>query len=345
MRAGQWVLLMANTLTAIAIATAAPAFRAVLRQHGHERFVRDAVTTLQVNVGRLCNIACHHCHVEAGPTRTEIMPAAVVDRLIELLDLNPGVRTVDLTGGAPEMNPHFQRLVIETRKRGRTVIDRCNLTVFFEPGLEHLPQFLATQGVHVVASLPCYTAENVDAQRGRGVFDESVAALRQLNALGYGQPESPLTLDLVYNPLGASLPPPQSRLEADYRRELRSLFGIEFHSLLTITNMPIKRFAAQLARTGATETYMSLLVNHFNPGTVSGLMCRSLISVGWQGALYDCDFNQMLDVPLGASGATGARTIWDVDDLNDLTGGLIATGSHCFGCTAGAGSSCSGALT
>jgi len=320
----------------------AAGFRAVLHRHGLPPLARGPVTTLQVNVGRLCNIACHHCHVEAGPTRTEIMPARVAQRVLALLERNPSVTTLDLTGGAPEMNPSFRDLVGGARRLGREVIDRCNLTVFFEPGQEDLPAFLAAEGVQVVASLPCYTAGNVDSQRGRGVFDGSIRALRMLNELGYGQAGSPLRLDLVYNPLGPSLPPPQAELERQYRDELRRLFGIEFHRLLTITNMPIRRFAAMLDRLGKAEAYMSLLVNHFNPATVPGLMCRSLVSVGWDGRLSDCDFNQMLDIPLGAA---PRRTIEEVDDLADLVGDRIATGRHCFGCTAGAGSSCGGALT
>jgi radical SAM/Cys-rich protein len=321
-----------------------PAFAATLRQHSLLALTREAVTTLQINVGRLCNLACHHCHVEAGPQRTEIMPERVVDRLVALLDLNPTIAVVDLTGGAPEMNPSFRRLVIEARRRHLRVIDRCNLTILLEPGYTDLPEFLAAQDVHLIASLPCYTAANVDRQRGLGVFNGSIEALKRLNALGYGRENSARRLDLVYNPLGASLPPSQSALEVQYREELGRLFGIEFHHLLTITNMPIKRFATQLAQTGQTDAYMSLLVNHFNPATVPGVMCRSLVSVGWDGQLYDCDFNQMLDIPLGASGSTGASTIWDIDAFDRLTGARIATGQHCYGCTAGAGSSCSGAL-
>jgi radical SAM/Cys-rich protein len=324
-------------------ATRSTSFSGTLRRHNLV-LERGSVTTLQVNVGRLCNLACHHCHVEAGPKRTEIMPASTADRLIELLDLNPAIELLDLTGGAPEMNPNFRRLVVEARRRGREVIDRCNLTVFFEPGYDDLPEFLAEHRVQVVASLPCYTAENVDRQRGRGVFQGSIEALKRLNALGYGRPESPLRLDLVYNPLGPSLPPPQERLETQYRDELHRLFGIEFHHLLTITNMPIKRFARLLERTGQHDAYMSLLVNHFNPATVMGLMCRSLVSVGWDGLLYDCDFNQMLDLPLRTTGARPGLTIWDINSFEGLAGARIATGSHCFGCTAGAGSSCSGAL-
>ncbi len=240
------------------------------------------------------------------------------------------------------MNGSFRYLVVEARRRGLRVIDRCNLTVLLDLGYDDLPEFLAAHGVHVIASLPCYSAENVDRQRGRGVFHGSIEALRRLNALGYGRPSSSLRLDLVYNPLGASLPPPQARLETKYREELGRLFGIEFHQLLTITNMPIKRFARLLERTGQRRAYMSLLVNHFNPKTVPGLMCRSLVSVGWDGRLYDCDFNQMLDMPLGA--AAGVRSIWDILSFDVLVGESIATRQHCFGCTAGAGSSCSGAL-
>ena len=328
----------------VAGAPAGASFASAIRDAGLPHLLRDRVTTLQVNVGRLCNLACHHCHVEAGPKATEVMPAAVAGRLIELLDLNPAIDLLDLTGGAPEMNPSFRFLVEEARRRGRRVIDRCNLTIFFEDGYGDLPEFLAAQQVHVVASLPCYTAGNVDKQRGRGVFDGSIEGLRRLNACGYGRPGSRLRLDLVYNPLGPSLPPPQAKLEADYREELGRLFGIEFHSLLTITNMPIRRFAWTLERTGKQAEYMSLLVNHFNPATVDGLMCRTLVSVGHDGRIYDCDFNQMLDMPIGSAGR-GVRTIWDEDDFGVLTGAPIATAPHCFGCTAGAGSSCSGALS
>lgn len=315
-------------------------FSEVLREHGLGALERGTVTTLQVNVGKLCNQACHHCHVEAGPKRTEIMPRNVAQRVIELLERNPSVQTVDFTGGAPELNPHFCWLVAETRRLGRRVIDRCNLTVLFEPGLQHMAEFLAEHEVSVVASLPCYQAENVEQQRGRGVFDKSIEALKKLNALGYGGAGSKLSLDLVYNPVGAFLPPPEAPLEAKYKAELSRRFGIEFSRLLTITNMPIKRFAHFLERTGQQEAYMSLLVNHFNASTVPAVMCRSLVSVGWDGRLFDCDFNQMLELPLGA----GPRTVWDVDRLDELIGTRVAVGSHCLGCTAGSGSSCSGAL-
>ncbi|MGE0460783.1 MAG: arsenosugar biosynthesis radical SAM (seleno)protein ArsS [Vicinamibacterales bacterium] len=318
-------------------------FAETLRRHGLPPLVRDRVTTLQVNVGRLCNLACHHCHVEAGPRRTEIMGSGVASQALALLTRHSQVDTLDLTGGAPELNPSFRDMVVEARRLGRTVIDRCNLTVFFEPGQGDLPEFLAAHRVQVVASLPCYTPDNVDRQRGLGTFTASVEALRHLNRLGYGRAGSSLRLDLVYNPLGASLPPRQDVLEQRYREELGRLFGIEFHRLLTITNMPIRRFAATLAREGRADAYMGLLVNHFNPATVRGLMCRSLLSVGWDGRLYDCDFNQMLEIPLG-SGGPSRLTLGDVDDLRQFEGRRIAVGSHCHGCTAGAGSSCSGAL-
>ncbi len=319
-------------------------FASTLARHRLGPLTRARVTTLQVNVGKLCNMACHHCHVDAGPKRTEIMPREVAARVVEVLAKNRDVDVVDFTGGAPELNPSFRWLVVQARRLGRRVIDRCNLTVLFEPGMEDMPDFLARNEVAIVASLPCYQTANVDAQRGKGAFDKSIEALRRLNAIGYGQPGSKLTLDLVYNPVGAWLPPAQAPLETKYKEELARLFGISFGRLLTITNMPISRFAHALSRDGKHDEYATLLVNHFNRATIDGLMCRSLVSVGWDGQLYDCDFNQMLDMPLGAAAATGARTIWDVDDLAVLEAQRIATGRHCHACTAGAGSSCSGAL-
>ncbi len=318
-------------------------FEETLRARGLGELRRGAVTTLQVNLGRLCNLACHHCHVEAGPKRAEILDSRTAERLLALLAASPRVEVLDLTGGAPEMNPSFRPLVQGGRRLGRRVIDRCNLTILLEPGYEDLAEFLAAEGVEIVASLPCYTQENVDAQRGRGTFAGSIAALRRLNALGYGKPGSPLRLDLVYNPLGPSLPAPQQDLERDYKRELGERFGIEFHHLLTITNMPIRRFADQLVRLGKTESYQALLVERFNPATVAGLMCRSQVSVDWTGRLYDCDFNLMLELPL-PHGDNRRPTIWDVDSLATLEGGAISTDRHCFGCTAGSGSSCSGAI-
>jgi len=315
-------------------------FEASLRRHGLPRLVRGSVDTLQVNVGRRCDLACHHCHVEAGPKRTERMSRATAERVLAVLERNPQVATLDLTGGAPELHEVFRPLVTGARALGRRVIDRCNLTVLFEPGQEDTAEFLADQRVDVIASLPCYTAENVDRQRGRKVFDRSIEGLRRLNELGYGGEDSELSLDLVYNPQGATLPPDQSELEARYREELREHFGIAFHRLLTLTNMPIKRFARQLEREGRDAEYLSLLANHFNPETVPALMCRTLVSVGWDGSLFDCDFNQMLELPL----AGAAKTLDDLEDLSLLDAAPIATGRHCHGCTAGAGSSCGGAL-
>jgi radical SAM/Cys-rich protein len=316
----------------------APHFDATLARQGLSPLRRESVLTIQVNVGKLCNQACHHCHVDAGPRRTEIMTRATAERVIEILAASPAVTTLDITGGAPELNPNFAMLVERARALGRSVIVRCNLTVTLEPGMEWLVDFYRRSQVELICSLPCYTAENVDQQRGSGVFEKSIVAMRQLNAAGFGRGE--LRLDLVYNPLGASLPPLQSELEARYRSELASNFGITFDRLLTITNMPIARFAHQLATTGDHAKYMSLLVNHFNPATVNALMCRTLVSIGWDGRLYDCDFNQMLEIPLGGMN----RTIWNIDDVSVLTGKRIATASHCFGCTAGAGSSCGGAI-
>ncbi len=301
---------------------------------------REEVKTLQLNIGKKCDLACHHCHVEASPARTEMMDRRVAERVLELLESNPEVELLDITGGAPELNEHFRFLVEGARARGRRVIDRCNLTILHQPGQEDTAEFLAEHEVEVVASLPCYTAENVERQRGRGVFGKSIQSLLWLNGLGYGLEDSPLRLDLVYNPQGAHLPPPQPELERRYRHELRELFGIEFHRLLTITNMPIKRFARDLRRRGQHEQYMSLLVNHFNPETLPGLMCRTLVSVSYDGEIFDCDFNQALDIPL----AGVRRTIWDIDDLAVLETLPVATGSHCFGCTAGPGSSCSGTI-
>ena len=321
-----------------------PDFQDVLRSGGHEPPRRERPRTLQVNVGKRCNQACHHCHVDAGPQRTEVMAHTTAERVVALLADSPKVDTLDLTGGAPELNPSFSFLVEHARRLGRRVIVRCNLTITLEPGMEYLPRFYRDQGVELICSLPCYTAANTDQQRGRGVFDRSIRALRNLNQLGYGRPNSPLVLNLVYNPLGAFLPPPQHTLEARYREELGRLFGIEFHQVLTITNMPIRRFAEQLHRWGKYGEYMGLLVNHFNPQTLPNLMCRHLVSVGWDGRLYDCDFNQMLELPIQTRGGQQASTVWDLHSADELTDVEITTGHHCFGCTAGAGSSCGGTL-
>ncbi len=312
-------------------------FDSVLRDY-KLTLTRAALTTVQINVGKLCNQACQHCHVAAGPKRTEIMSGQTANRIIELLAVTPEVHTVDITGGAPELNSNFRRLVCAAGQLGQHVIDRCNLTVLFEPGQNDLGDFLAKNEIEIVASLPCYTRENVDKQRGRGVFELSIAALRKLNDLGYGR-DPKLALHLMFNPGAASLPPPQPALEAEYKLRLREDFGILFNRLLALTNMPIQRFADFLHQSGRAEAYQKLLIDNFNAGTVEHLMCRSLISVSWDGKLYDCDFNQMLEIP-----AAGGKSIWDVDSFSVPAGQAISTADHCFGCTAGAGSSCGGAL-
>lgn len=314
-------------------------FHKTLKNH-ELKIERGSIEILQVNIGRLCNQACHHCHVEAGPKRTENMEEKTVIRVIELLEKSETVHTLDITGGAPEMNPHFKRLVTAARELGKKVIDRCNLTVLFEPGQEETAYFLKEHGVHLVASLPCYSKKNVEKQRGHGVFDKSVEALRFFNKLGYAQEGSPLRLDLVYNPTGPFLPPSQAKLKQDYKVELKELFGIEFNELFTITNMPIKRFLGDLEKSGKLNEYMELLVNSFNPHAVMGIMCRNLVSVSYNGELFDCDFNQMLELPLGA----GKTDVWKISSFNDFDNKPITFANHCYACTAGAGSSCGGAL-
>ncbi len=315
-------------------------FRDTLRENG-VALLRGPVETLQVNVGKLCNQTCRHCHVNAGPRRKEMMSAETLDRVLRLLARSPDVSTVDITGGAPELNPGFRRLVRRARELGKEVIDRCNLTVLLEPGQEGTARFLREHRVTVVASLPCYLEENVDQQRGAGVFEKSIRALRILNDLGYGTAPDAPELNLVYNPIGPELPPSQPVLEDDYRRELRARFGVEFSRLYTITNMPIERFRKDLKRLGLLGEYMQTLVAHFNPAAAEGVMCRTLISVSWDGRLHDCDFNQMLGLPL-APGLPG--TIGAVESLKELEAGAIVVADHCYGCTAGAGSSCGGTL-
>ncbi|MBK7963242.1 MAG: arsenosugar biosynthesis radical SAM protein ArsS [Bdellovibrionales bacterium] len=302
--------------------------------------VRKASQILQVNIGRLCNLACHHCHVEAGPKRTENMTEATVSRVIDLLKTSKNITTVDLTGGAPELNPHFKNLVITARALGKKVIDRCNLTVLYEPGQEETMHFLKHNQVHIVASLPCYSKENVEKQRGRGVFDKSIEAILSLNALGYGQIGSGFILDLVYNPTGPFLPPAQQKLESDYKKELKELFNIEFNQLYTITNMPIKRFLKDLEKSGRLDSYMELLANSFNPTAAKGIMCRDLVSIAWNGEVFDCDFNQMLELPL----SRGKTTVWDLASFDELENENITFANHCYACTAGAGSSCGGSI-
>ncbi|GGC01448.1 radical SAM/Cys-rich domain protein [Marinobacterium zhoushanense] len=301
--------------------------------------VRGASDTLQVNLGYRCNQRCVHCHVNAGPNRTELMAAETVDLVIEVL-MRRAIKTLDLTGGAPELNPEFRRLVSAARKLGVRVIDRCNLTILFEPGQEGLAEFLATEQVEVVASLPCYSLDNVDRQRGKGVFDKSIQGLQKLNALGYGQTAGGLQLNLVYNPQGPSLPPEQGRLQVDYKRELFEHFGIVFNDLYTLANMPIQRFGSMLISKGQFEPYMALLKANHLEANLANVMCRSLISVDWQGDLYDCDFNQQLGLHLGGKTKPHLRDLL----RQDYAGQPICVADHCYGCTAGQGSSCGGAL-
>jgi len=306
---------------------------------------RGHLEALQINLTYRCNQRCLHCHVNAGPTRSEAMTDDNLALLHQVIDAHP-VHTLDLTGGAPEMHPRFRELVRHARREGLRVIDRCNLSILSEPGYEDLAQFLAEQGVEVTASLPCYSRDNVDKQRGAGVFDASIRGLQRLNALGYGQTGSGLLLNLVYNPQGPSLPPPQQALEADYKRRLAEDFGIVFNQLLCITNQPIARFGSTLVSQGQFNSYMQLLRGSYRPDNLEGLMCRSLVSVDWQGYLYDCDFNQMLDLPLELPGQLIGRERAHLRDLltAELDGNPIVTRDHCYACTAGQGSSCGGAL-
>ncbi len=302
---------------------------------------RKQLETLQVNLGLRCNQSCAHCHVNAGPKRTEEMGRATVDLVLDLLRARR-LGTLDLTGGAPELNPHFRYLVEKATGAGVQVIDRCNLTVLEQPGQEDLPEFLAAWGVEVVASLPCYLEDNVDAQRGKGVFESSIRGLQRLNALGYGSGDTGLTLNLVYNPQGPTLPPPQCALEADYHRQLDERFGVRFNRLLTLSNMPIQRFGSVLLSKGAFDDYLELLRRSHRPENLDNLMCRRLLSVDWEGYVYDCDFNQMLDMTLKRP--DGERLHIRQLMHQDLLGRPIQVGEHCYGCTAGQGSSCGGAL-
>jgi radical SAM/Cys-rich protein len=299
---------------------------------------------LQVNVGKLCNLTCVHCHVNAGPKRKEIMTRETINRIIDWL-AKTDIPTLDLTGGAPEMIPDFRYFIMQTRslQLRRHVIDRCNLTILLEPGYGGLGEFLAMNRVEIIASMPCYSAENVNAQRGEGVFEASITALQLLNSLGYGiDPELPL--HLVYNPVDAFLPPSQDELEIDYKRELKKHFEIVFNNLYVLTNLPIGRFASYLRRNNKLDDYMRLLIDAFNPATVSGLMCRNTISVGWRGEVYDCDFNQQLGMQWSGNDRSKPLFLWDID-WHSLEGREIMTDDHCFGCTAGAGSSCGGAIS
>ncbi|MDX6767556.1 MAG: arsenosugar biosynthesis radical SAM protein ArsS [Candidatus Methylacidiphilales bacterium] len=308
-------------------------------RHQNVALRRARTEILQINTGKLCNLTCSHCHVNAGPARKEIITRPTLERILDWL-APTDITTVDLTGGAPEMIPDFRWLVSSLSAQGRRVIDRCNLTILLEPGYEDMAAFLKEHQVEIVASMPCYSPENVNAQRGDGVFEASITALKQLNSLGYGRTEQ-LPLHLVYNPIGASLPGLQEELEADYKRELKQHFGIDFHRLYTITNMPIARFATWLRHNGKFVAYMDTLRQAFNPATIPGLMCRNTLNIGWRGEVYDCDFNQQLGMQW-----TNPRPLflWDLDPAT-LEDRPVALGEHCFGCTAGCGSSCGGALT
>ena len=313
----------------------------LLEANDFPAITRRGVEILQVNLGYKCNQSCLHCHVNAGPTRTEMMDAATVDTVIDFLEAGQ-VGTLDVTGGAPELNPLFRSLVERARALGVRVIDRCNLTVLEEPGQEDLAQFLARNGVEITASLPCYTQELVDRQRGKGVYDASIRGILKLNALGYGRADSGLVLNLVYNPQGPVLPPAQQALEADYKRILGESFGIVFNRLYTLANMPIARFGSTLISKGQFNAYMTLLRDSYSEANLEGVMCRTTLSVDWRGHVYDCDFNQMLELPLELPGKPGVHLSSLVG--RTLEGNPIAVKQHCFGCTAGQGSSCGGAL-
>jgi radical SAM/Cys-rich protein len=313
----------------------------LMRHYGFPALRRSRLETLQVNLGYKCNQSCLHCHVNAGPTRTEAMSDGVIADVLTMVKIS-SIKTLDITGGAPELHPRFRELVARARELGVHVIDRCNLSVLLEPGQDDLAAFLARQRVEVTASLPCYTEELVDRQRGKGVYEKSIRALRRLNALGYGAAGSGLELNLVYNPQGPSLPPPQEQLESDYKRVLGERFGVVFNRLFTLVNMPIQRFGSTLVSKGRFNQYMDLLHGAHRDENLDAVMCRTLVSVDWQGYVYDCDFNQMLDLPLALQG----RRKLQLSELigRDLSGNPIAVRDHCYGCTAGQGSSCGGAL-
>ncbi len=309
--------------------------------HPTNGLTRRAIDTLQVNLGRYCNLACIHCHVESGPTRTEMMNREMVDAVLRFL-ASSNISALDITGGAPELNPNFDYLVESAVGLGRHVMDRCNLTVIFEPGKDYLPEFFKKHQVELVCSLPCYSQENVDKQRGKGTFDSSIRALQRLNDIGYGQADGNLILNLVYNPVGPHLPPPQEKLEQDYKRILVENFGIAFNHLYCLTNMPITRYATHLKLRGEYDCYLELLANNFNRATLDQVMCRNLISVGWEGLIYDCDFNQMLNLPI--RDRAGKPLHISSLSIEQVRNHAITVGNHCYACTAGAGSSCGGTL-
>ena len=309
-----------------------------LKNSDFPAITRNKLEILQVNLGYLCNLSCTHCHVNAGPKRTEIMDRATIDEVVSFID-HHDIHTLDLTGGAPEMNPHFRYLVTQAANRGLTVIDRCNLVILLEEGFQELTGFLAENRVAIVASLPCYLKDNVDKQRGKGTFDASISALQKLNALGYGQSSSGLQLHLVFNPQVPTLPPDQQALELAYKSHLYEHFGIVFNQLFAITNLPVQRFGSVLLSTGQFDRYLNLLKDNFHAPNLDKVMCKNTLSVDWQGYLYDCDFNQMLKLPLGAD-----KKI-HISQVTELTGRPINTLQHCYGCTAGQGSSCTGVIS
>ena len=320
--------------------TLVPAFSTTLMSLGQWPIRSTGIETLQINLGKLCNQTCNHCHVDAGPDRKEIMTMETLTHCLRVME-EANIPILDLTGGAPEMNPHFSWAVEKAFALKKRIIDRCNLTILTTPSFRWLYNFLAKHKVEIIASLPCYLEENTDKQRGAGTYQKSIEAIKQLNSLGYGNPESGLVLNLVFNPSGINLPPSQEKLEADYKSKLNALHGIRFNRLLTITNMPISRFLDNLQEENLLEPYMSKLANQMNPGTLANLMCRNTLSVGWDGTLFDCDFNQMLDLPLTNQIPQNIAN-FDVRTLKERT---IVTGKHCYGCTAGSGSSCQGALS
>ncbi len=313
-------------------------FKDILRYNELE-LKRKEIETIQINVGKKCNQACTHCHVNGGPNREEVMDKKTIDRVLELIAKDKSINTVDITGGAPELNPEFRYLISELASLGKTILNRCNLTVLFESGQEDTAEFLAKYKVQIMASLPCYLEENVDSQRGDDVFKKSIAALKKLNSLGYRKDDTGLILNLVFNPKGGTLPPPQIALEEDYKKHLKEHYDIEFNNLFTITNMPISRFSEALKREGKYEEYYNVLVDNFNPKTALNIMCRDLLSISWDGKIHDCDFNQALELSLSSE----PLSIWEIDSFCDVEK-EICFDNHCFACTAGSGSSCTGAL-
>lgn len=312
----------------------------LLEKTNFPSITRNELEVLQVNLGYLCNLSCTHCHVNAGPTRTELMDKKTINQLLSFIDIH-NITTLDLTGGAPEMNPHFKYLVSAASDKGIKVIDRCNLTILMEPDYQEIAEFLAQNQVEIVASLPCYMEDNVDKQRGKGTFTASISVLKKLNQLGYGKPDSNLTLNLVFNPQGATLPPEQKTLEQSYKLHLKDQFNVVFNQLFAMTNLPIQRFGSVLVSKGEFDQYMQLLQDHFQTENLEQVMCKNTLSIDWQGYVYDCDFNQMLNLPLGSA---KQKTHLTQLTQQSLTGQTIKTLQHCYGCTAGQGSSCGGAL-